>query len=191
MATGFGTAWAVVSPQDVVMTTSEQMMAALQKNRAVLERDSDKIYDLVSSILLPNFDFDLIARWALGKHWRQANAEQRKRFTQEFRLLLVRTYAKVLLEYSGDKIHFPPSPTPAPDQNEATVRTEVKPQQGAPIAVNYRMHRKDGTWKVFDVTVDGVSLVTNYRNTFSSQIREKGMDGVIDELIKRNAGGSS
>jgi phospholipid transport system substrate-binding protein len=95
------------------------------------------------------------------------------------------------LEYSDDKINFPPSPAPAPGKDEATVRTEVMVKQGAPLAVNYRMHRKDGIWKVFDVTVDGVSLVTNYRNTFSSQIREKGMDGVIDELVKRNAGGGS
>ena len=182
-------AWAGASPQQVVQQTSEQMITSLKANKSALQRDSNKIYGLVNRILLPHFDFDLIARWALGKYWRQANPAQRERFTAEFRHLLVRTYAKVLLEYSDEKIHYPPSPAPAAGRDDATVRTEITPRTGAPIPVNYRMHRRADSWKVFDVTVDGVSLVTNYRGTFASQIRDKGIDGMIDSLVQLNAKG--
>ncbi len=180
-----------LSPQQVVEKTSEQMIAALKANKSALQRDPGKIYGLVSRILLPHFDFDLIARWALGKYWRQANPAQRQRFTAEFRTLLVRTYAKVLLEYSDETIDFLSSPSPVAGRDDATVRTRIQPRTGAPIAVNYRMHRRTDSWKVFDIKVDGVSLVTNYRGTFASQVRDKGIDGMIDALVELNAKGES
>jgi phospholipid transport system substrate-binding protein len=175
------------SPDEVVKVTSDKMQAALKQNRSTLERDPSRIYELVDKILLPRFDFDLIARWALGKYWKQANAAQRRRFTDEFRTLLVRTYAKVLLEYIDEKIYFPPSPPPAAGRDDALVRTEVRPSGQTPIAVNYRVHSKRGDWLVFDVVVDGISLVTNYRKTFADQIRNMGMDGMINELARTNA----
>jgi phospholipid transport system substrate-binding protein len=179
------------SPDEVVKATSDRMQAALKQNRTALEQDPDRIYGLVNQILLPRFDFALIARWALGKYWKQADAAQRRRFTEEFRALLVRTYSKVLLEYIDETIYFPPSPAPAAGRDDALVRTEVRPSGQTPIAVNYRVHSKRGDWLVFDVVVDGISLVTNYRKTFADQIRTKGMDGMIDELAKTNARGAS
>lgn len=178
---------AVRPPQEVVQETSARMIDALRQNRAALRQDSSRIYELVDQIVLPNFDFELMSRWVLGRAWQQASPEQRRRFTEEFRTLLVRTYAKALLEYSNEEVRVPPQP--AASGSETTVRTEVQPKTGRPIQINYSMRLGDAGWKVYDVTVDGVSLVTNYRSTFTSQIRNSGLDAVIADLRQRNAQG--
>ncbi len=177
---------AVTPPQDVVQDTSTRMLDALRKNRAMIDREPGRLYDLVDQIVLPNFDFELMSRWVLGRAWQQATPEQRRQFTEEFRTLLVRTYAKALLEYSNEAIRVLPQSEPA-DGDEVTIKTEVRPKTGQPVQINYSMHLGKDTWKVYDVTVDGVSLVTNYRGTFSSQIRDSGMDAVIADLRQRNA----
>ena len=174
-------------PQEVVQDTSARMIDALRKNSAALRQDSSRIYELVDQIVLPNFDFELMSRWVLGRAWQQATPDQRRRFAEEFRTLLVRTYAKALLEYSDEDVRVPPQP-PA-SGSETTVRTEVQPKTGRPIQINYSMHLGNAGWKVYDVTVDGVSLVTNYRSTFASQIRNSGLDAVIADLQQRNAQG--
>jgi phospholipid transport system substrate-binding protein len=184
---GNGLLWAAVqSPQDVIQNTSARMLEALRKNRDTLRQDSSQIYALVDQIVLPNFDFELMSRWVLGRNWQQATPEQRRRFADEFRTLLVRTYAKALLEYSDNDIRVLPSANPAAN-NEATVKTEAQVRTGPPIPINYTMHLNRDGWKIYDVTVDGVSLVTNYRSTFASQIRSNGLDTVIADLQKRNA----
>ncbi len=182
-----GSAAAVRPPQEVVQETSARMIDALRQNHAALRQDSSRIYELVDQIVLPNFDFELMSRWVLGRAWQQASPEQRRRFTEEFRTLLVRTYAKALLEYSNEEVRVPPQP--AASGSETTVRTEVQPKTGRPIQINYSMRLGDAGWKVYDVTVDGVSLVTNYRSTFTSQIRNSGLDAVIADLRQRNAQG--
>ena len=176
---------AVKPPQDVIQDTSTRMIDALRQNRAKLDRDPGQIYGLVDQIVLPNFDFALMSRWVLGRAWQQATPDQRRRFTEEFRTLLVRTYAKALLEYSGEDIRLLPQPTVG-DGSEVTVKTEVRLKAGRPIQINYSMHLNNDGWKVYDVKVDGVSLVTNYRSTFASQIRANGMDSVIADLQQRN-----
>ncbi len=182
-----GLLWAAVKPpQEVIQDTSTRMLEALRKNSDTLRQDSSRIYALVDQIVLPNFDFELMSRWVLGRNWQQATPEQRRRFADEFRTLLVRTYAKALLEYSDNDIRVLPSANPA-DNNEATVKTEVQVRTGSPIPISYTMHLNSEGWKVYDVTVDGVSLVTNYRSTFAGQIRSSGLDTVIADLQKRNA----
>ncbi|MCP5451190.1 MAG: ABC transporter substrate-binding protein [Gammaproteobacteria bacterium] len=176
---------AVKPPQEVIQDTSTRMIDALRQNRAKLDRDPGQIYGLVDQIVLPNFDFELMSRWVLGRAWQQATPNQRRRFTEEFRTLLVRTYAKALLEYSGEDFRLLPQPTVG-DGSEVTVKTEVRLKAGRPIQINYSMHLNNDGWKVYDVKVDGVSLVTNYRSTFASQIRANGMDSVIADLQQRN-----
>lgn len=181
-----GAAWAAVKPpQDVVRDTSDQMMSALRQNYAPLKQDPTQIYGLVNRIVLPNFDFELMSRWVLGRAWQQATPEQRRRFTEEFRNLLVRTYGKALLEYAKEDVRVLPQPS-ALENDEATVKSEVRLKSGQPIQINYSMHLNPEGWKVYDVTVDGVSLVTNYRGTFASQIRANGLDAVIADLQQRN-----
>ncbi len=173
--------------QEIIQDTSARMIDALRKNSTALRQDSSRIYQLVEQIVLPNFDFQLMSRWVLGRAWQQASPEQRRLFADEFRTLLVRTYAKALLEYADQDIRMPPQPSASGDQ--ATVRTEVQPKSGRPIQINYSMNLGQQGWKVYDVTVDGVSLVTSYRSTFASQIRNSGLDAVIADLRQRNAQG--
>jgi len=187
LAFGAGTVRATGKPpQDIVQDTSTRMIDALRQNRQALDREPGRIYALVDQIVLPNFDFELMSRWVLGRAWQQATPEQRRQFTEEFRTLLVRTYAKALLEYSNEAIRVLP-PSGAPDGSEVTIKTEVRPKTGQPVQINYSMRLGDDAWKVYDVTVDGVSLVTNYRGTFATQIRDSGMDAVIADLRQRNA----
>lgn len=185
LALASGSLWAAVPPQEVIQQTSTRMLSALRQNYAALKQNSSQIYGLVDQIVLPNFDFELMSRWVLGRAWQQATPEQRSRFTQEFRTLLVRTYAKALLEYANDEVRVLPQSGTA-DGNEATVKTEVRVKTGQPIQINYSMHLNNDTWKVYDVVVDGVSLVTSYRGTFATQIRDNGMDAVIVDLQRRN-----
>lgn len=190
LAVGLGGAWAAApaEPLDLVRDTSDRMIGALRENRDELNQYPSRIYDLVDEIVLPHFDFRAMAQWVLGKHWRQASAEQRERFTAEFRNLLVRSYAGVLLEYSNEEVRFPPSPVAGKDADEVTVRSEIVPKSGPAIPIHYSMHKvKDGSWKVYDVIIDGISQVITYRGSFADQIRRDGMDGLISSLAKRNA----
>ncbi len=181
-----GPVWATAQPpQQVVQNTSAQMIEALRKNREALSRDPSRLHGLVNQIILPNFDFELISRWVLGQAWRQATPDQRRRFAEEFQTLLVRTYSNALLEYVDEDFQVLPQSGATPG-NDATIRTEVRPRTGQPIQINYSMHLRDGVWKIIDVTVEGVSLVTNYRGTFASQIRSNGLDAVIADLRQRN-----
>ena len=181
---------AVKPPQDVVQDTTTQMINALRQNRAMLERNPSQIYGLVNQIVLPNFNFDLMSRWVLGRSWRQATPDQRSRFTNEFRTLLVNTYAKALLEYSDADVRVLPQSS-AGSNDDVTVKTEVPVKNSRPAQINYSMHLESNGWKVYDVTVDGVSLVTSYRDTFTSQIRSGGMDALIADLQRRNAQNAS
>lgn len=183
----FSTAgWAAVQqPDQLVRQTSEQMLAVLKAQRAELEADPGKLYGAVSEIVLPHFDFEKMARWVLGKYWRQADAAQREAFTRAFRELLVRTYGTALLSYDDQEVAYLPLHMAAGDK-QVTVRTEVD-QHGAPsIPINYSLYLGEGGWKVFDVVVNGVSLVSNYRTSFSNEIRANGMQALIDRLIERN-----
>lgn len=182
-----GLAVAQSSPQAMVENTSQQMIQALHANQQALQADRSKIYGLVHQIVLPHFDFELMSQWVLGKHWRQATPEQRTQFTDEFRTLLVRSYGGALLEYADEKIIFPPAPAPTADSQETTVHSVVQVKNGDPININYSLRFRNGDWKVYDVTVNGVSLVINYRSTFANEIRDGGMDAVIGHLRERNA----
>ena len=182
-----GLAAAQSSPQAMVESTAQQMQQALRANRQVLQADRSKIYGLVHQIVLPHFDFEVMSQWVLGRSWKQATPEQRRQFTDEFRTLLVRSYAGALLEYADDKITYPPAPAPAADAQEATVRSTVQVKNGEPINIDYKLRFRNGEWKVYDVAVNGVSLVINYRSTFANLIRNGGMDAVIRDLRERNA----
>lgn len=184
-----GTAWAATAqPQDalkMVKQTADQMLTALRTHHDELQQHPDRIYDLVQKIVLPHFDFETISRWVLGKYWRRATPQQRQRFTDEFRTLLVRTYAKALLDYSDQKIVYKPLQAAA-NADDVTVRSEVQRNDGPPVPMNYELHYKSGAWKVYDVNIDGISLVTNYRSSLGSQIEREGLDAIISKLHQRN-----
>jgi len=170
---------------ELVRETTDRMLAALEREKRVIREQPARIYDLVSDIVLPHFDFEAMARSVLGKYWRQASPEQRRRFTEEFRTLLVRTYASSLAEYSGQEVKFLP-PRPGSTDDEARVRTEIEQQGGFPIPVEYDLRYQDDGWKVVGVTIDGLDLVLNYRRSFGQEIRQQGLAAVIDNLAARN-----
>ncbi len=173
-------------PHEMVERNVEKMIAALQEEKENLEQNPGKVFELVDEIVLPHFDFERMAKLVLARHWRDASPEQRERFTKEFRSLLVRTYALSLAEYSDEKVEVKPTRGDL-SSRRVTVPTEVKkpsdPKFSVPI--NYEMYKPDGNWKVYDVTVDGVSLVTNYRSSFSEEIGKNGLDALITSMAEK------
>lgn len=173
--------------EGLVKDSTERILAAIQGDRDALKQDPERLRRLVDEIVLPLFDFERMSMRVLGKEWRVASEAQRVKFTSAFRDLLVHTYSTALAEYTDETIQFLPSRT-SPDGADATVRTEVVRRGGAlPIPINYAMYRGDDRWKIYDVTINGVSLVINYRSTFASKIQKIGIDGLISELEQFNA----
>ena len=172
-------------PLSLLKQTAEQVIAVLNEKHDILARDPAQLYQLVETELLQHFDFPRMSRLALGRFWRSATPDQRQRFVQEFRDLLVRTYAGALLEYHNERILYGPV-RGDPQAGDVTVHTEVERPGSVAVPIDYRMHRDDGDWKVYDVMVDGVSLVTNYRSSFGAQIQRFGIERLIEELGERN-----
>ena len=183
----FGGAFAADdSASTLVRNTSQRMLSALESHRAEIDRDPERIYSLLDTIVVPHFDFERITESAMGRFWRRATPEQRRELTRQFQELLIRTYAKALLAYSGQKIRYLPV-RPGGSPNVATVATLVREAGSPPVAIDYSLYRRNGDWKVYDIAIDHVSLVANYRSSFASQIRERGIDGLIQRLREMNA----
>lgn len=174
-------------PQALVKQASDDMLKALKDNKAELEASPDKIYELVEDILMPHFDFEKMSKLALGKNWRGASEEQRVRFIEEFRLLLIRTYSTAMLEYTDEEIRMLPFRDDL-SRKRVTVPMEVVQPAGPAIQMSLSLYQnKEDTWKVYDVKIDGISLVTNYRSSFANEIRSGGMEQLIQNLAERNA----
>ncbi|MED5509489.1 MAG: ABC transporter substrate-binding protein [Pseudomonadota bacterium] len=177
---------AMPEPQALVKKASDDMLKALKDNEAELQADPEKIYDLVEDILMPHFDFEKMSKLALGKNWRSADADQRKRFVEEFRLLLIRTYSTAMLEYTDEEIKMLPFRDDL-SRKRVTVPMEVVQKGGPSIGMSLSLYQnKQDAWKVYDVKIDGISLVTNYRSSFANEIRSGGMDQLIKDLAERN-----
>lgn len=182
-----GVSWAntdaATPPDELVRKATNEILATIKANRDAYAQDHAKLYKMAEEKVLPHFDFARMSQWVLGLNWRQATPEQRGRFVAQFRDLLVRTYSTALLSYTNQQIIYAPL-TVKPADTDVLVKTEVKQSGGAPnIPINYSFYKdKDGTWKVYDVTIDGVSLVTNYRSVYASKVREQGMDGLLKSM---------
>jgi phospholipid transport system substrate-binding protein len=173
------------SAHQLVVNVSNQVIQTLRKEPDLAKRDPNAIYQLLNTIVAPHFDFDATAKLVLGHYWRDANPQQRQRFIQEFRTHLVQFYAVSLAKYKDETIDYKPLRAAA-DADEVVVRTEVQQQNGPPIPIDYRMHLKGGDWKVYDVTIDGVSLVTSNRSSFAAEIRQGGIDALTARLAQSN-----
>lgn len=172
----------------LVKDTSERMLRVLEERHDEIGRSPQLIYQYVETIVLPHFDFERITRSAVGRYWQQASVVQRRALTEGFRQVLVRTYARALLSYSGQTIHYLPEKALAVDR--VNVSTEVRNPGGSTIRIDYRLYSAGGRWKVYDVVVDNVSLVANYRGTFANLIRSDGIDGLVARLDEMNVAGS-
>ena len=172
--------------QEVVKKTADQVLERLRADKQEMKENPEKIYALVHELIIPHFDFESMSKWVLGRNWRGATEAQQEQFTQEFQTLLIRTYGKALLDYSDQDIQYAPV-NEDPESNLVTVRTEVKQSGSQSIPINYTMHIADGEWKVVDVSVNGVSLVSTYRGSFASEVRRGGMETLLSKLAERNA----
>jgi len=173
-------------PQRIVKEASDEMLQALRDNKTELEENPSAIYALVQDIIMPNFDFGKMSKLALGKNWRKASKAQQARFTEEFRLLLVRTYSTAMLEYADEEIRMLPFHGDL-SKKKVKVGMEIIQPGGPSIPMTLSMYlNKADEWKVYDVKIDGISLVTNYRSNFATEIRNDGMDKLIDNLASRN-----
>ena len=173
------------SPEQLVRQTADQVLSKLQQERPQLKAHPGKIYGLVKDIILPHFDFKRMSQWVLGPKWHRATPDQRQHFVAEFRDMLVNTYGYALLQYENEKIQYLPT-RGNPASGRVEVRTQILQPEGTSIPVNYLLFKKQGEWKVFDLSIDGVSLVSSYRNSFAEQIQQVGLDGLIDHLAKHN-----
>ena len=178
---------AALGPEDLVRKTAEDVLFAIKADEEIQKGDKEKIYKLAEEKILPNFDFERVARLVLGRAWRSASDEQKKEFIVQFRTLLLKTYAVALSKYKDQTIEF--KPTRMSDTDEIViVKTEITQSGGQPIRVNYALSKNSGKWLVFDIVIEGVSLVTNYRSQFSSEIKRNGMDTLIKKLSNKKKG---
>lgn len=179
---------AIDDPQAMVRSTADRVLAEVTERKAELEADPRLIYPLVQETVLPHFDFRRMSQSALGQFWRKATDAQKEGVTTEFRELLVRTYATALLGYSGQQIQYLPVNFKPGDTN-VTIPTRIASDGAPPIPINYRLTLNDDRWMVYDVVIDGVSLVTNYRSQFAAEVRRGGIDGLISALAAKNSQG--
>lgn len=168
----------------VVRGTAEKVLEVVNRERELLNREPERIYGIVDEYIIPHFDFQRMSQRVLGKFWHRASEEQQTKFVAQFQTLLVHTYAAALREYSNQKVEYLPS-RPRED-GEVSVRTQIVQVGSPPIPIQYEMYKNPNGWKVYDITIDGVSLVINYRSTFASEIRSNGLDGLIERLAEHN-----
>jgi len=178
-------ALAATAPEELIRETSNKVIAEIKANREIYREDPSKIYQLVDTVVLPHFDFSAMTDLALGSYKSEVSAQQRPTIVNEFRLLLVRTYSSALLEYTDQELTYLPMEGSLAD-GQVVVKTEIAQAGGFPIPIDYRLRRGDDGWKVFDISVDQVSLVTNYRSSFAREIKKQGVDGLIKTLQDRN-----
>jgi phospholipid transport system substrate-binding protein len=172
-------------PSAMVQSVTTEVIAAMKQDRSRRDANSKQVAGLIEAKVLPLFDFSRMTQIAVARNWRLATPEQQSALTGEFKALLVRTYSSALETYSGQAIEFR-SMRSAPTDTDVTVRSVVKQSGTAPIAMDYDMEKTPAGWKVYDVKVAGVSLVTTYRDSFSERIREDGVDGLIKALEEKN-----
>jgi len=175
-------------PQELMQQRSQDMLRELDANRAAINADPSKLRVLADKHLLPHFDADYAGRLVLGKHWRTATDVQKKRFIDAFYQSLMRSYGDAVAEFTADRLTFLPFKGDL-SSGVATVRSEVKRSNGTPVPVNYSLHATPQGWKVWDITIEGISYVKNYRTDFGAEIDQKGIDAVIQRLEAQNAAG--
>jgi len=178
------TAAELSAPQQVIQDTSNEIKLLLKRDRDLLASDPAYVYKMVDEVLVPHFDLNRIAGLVLGRYWKRASAEQKETFKHEFKRMLVRTYATAFNELDDWDINFLQTRT-GKKPNDVMVRTKIS-RNGPPVAVDYRMRDKGEGWKVYDVKIEGMSLVTNYRSSFNRLIRTGGMNGLLTHLADSN-----
>lgn len=173
------------APDVLVKRVTEEVLEIVRKDREIQDGSTQKAIDLVDQKVLPNFDFRHMTALAVGKDWKKASPGQQQQLTAEFKTLLVRTYSNALTSYKNQKIVYKPFRMNS-DDSEVLVRTEVIQPGSKPVQIDYNLKKSDTSWKVYDVVVAGISLVTNYRDQFAQEVRSGGIDGLIAAIAAKN-----
>jgi phospholipid transport system substrate-binding protein len=178
-------AHAETAPDLLVKQTADEVLTIVKSNKDIQAGNKQQLYNLVEAKILPNFDFERVCRMVLGKNWRSATPEQQAMFQREFRSLLLRTYASALSKYKDQVIEYKPMRAEA-DAKNVSVKTQILQQGGQPVSVDYSLIKSANGWKVYDIVIESVSLVTNYRSQFSNEIRQNGLDSLNKKLEEKN-----
>lgn len=180
-----------IAPDVLVKSVSEEVLDIVRKDKDIQSGNTKKAIELVEAKVLPHFNFTRMTQLAVARNWRQANPAQQQVLTNEFRILMVRTYSKALTEYKNQTINYKPFALKA-GETDVRVRTEIK-QSGAGknIELDYYLEKQGNGWKVYDIEVGGVSLVTNYRESFATEVGRTGIDGLIKSLQAKNKSGEA
>jgi len=193
-ALAWGTASAAVAapeaatnaaPDTMILNVSTEVLEALRSDKAIQAGDFDRVQKLVNERILPHVDFDKMTRLAVGRAWRGATTEQRRTLTEQFRMLLMRTYSGALSKVTDHKVRLRPSPG-QDSADDVVVRTQIVPSQGDPIGLDYRLEKTADGWKIYDLNILGVWLVQNYKSEFGETISQSGVDGLIKVLTDKN-----
>ncbi len=173
------------APDVLIQQVTEEVLEIIRKDKDIQGGNTQKVIDLVDKKVLPHFNFQHMTALALGKEWRKANSQQQQQLTQEFKTLLVRTYSNALTGYKNQKVVYKPFKM-AVGETDVLVRTEVMQPGSKPVQLDYSLEKLDGSWKVYDVVVAGISLVTNYRDQFAQEVRSGGIDGLVASISAKN-----
>ena len=182
-------AFAQEAPDALVKRVTDEVLTAIRADKDVQSGNLNRVAQIAEQKVLPHFDFERMTRLAVGRNWAQASPEQKQALIKEFRTMLVRTYSSSLAQYRNQQIDVKPAKVGG--DKDTVVKTAVMQQGGPPIPIDYAMEKSDSGWKVYDVVIDGASLVTTYRGTFNDQVQKGGIDGLVKTLQERNAGPAS
>lgn len=173
------------APDALARAVTDEVLALIRADRDLQAGNAQKVYELIDSKIAPHFNFAGMTRFAMGRNWPRANDAQRKALTAEFRTLLVRTYTTAFKQYRDQTVEYRPLKL-GPSDDDVVVRSLVRQPSGPPVSVDYSMEKTGEGWKVYNVKIEGISLVENYRNTFNSEVLKHGIDGLIRSLAERN-----
>lgn len=173
------------APDVLVKNVTTEVLDVIRRDEAIRSGDTRRAMALVDEKVLPHFNFERMTALAVGRDWNKATPDQKKALTAEFRTLLVRTYSNSLTAYRNQTVDFKPVRADA-GATDVVVRTQINQPGGKPLMLDYSLEKTASGWKVYDVTVGGVSLVTNYRDSFAQQVRSNGIDGLIKALQAKN-----
>jgi len=179
------TAHAQEAPDALIKRVASDVVATLKADKDIQGGNKKKLYELIDGKIAPNFDFNRMTSLAMGRNWSKATPEQQKALAEQFRILLIRTYSGALANYQNHVMDFKPLKS-QPGDTDVNVRTTVTGQGGQPISIDYNLEKSPDGWKAYDVTVGGVSLVTNYREEFNNVVRDSGVDGLVKTLTAKN-----
>ena len=185
IAVASAAAFAQQAPDQLVKQVSSEVLDAAKADKSIQAGDVQKVSALVEAKVMPHVNFQRMTASAVGRYWRQASPEQQKQLQDQFKTLLVRTYSGALAQVADNQtIELQPMRS-SPEDKEVVVRSQVK-GKGDPIQLDYRLEQTGSGWKIYDVSVLGVWLVENYRNSFAQEIGANGVDGLIKKLVERN-----